>query len=204
MVRDAANSGAFVDVDEFLQPKAFERVSGKVAPYNAYTSTAKAREAAGEPGRARVDVPALQFDASEGKAAGTAATTLQIPYRGAGAVSYTYDSGAGAYHRTQGGAKTMDGDGGREILPDNVVVMKTEVREIQGTADVTGAASVDFRATGSGTVVLLRDGKRFDGKWSRPGANDTYRFTDAAGAAIPLKPGLTWIHFVPEEFDLGV
>jgi hypothetical protein len=203
MVREAANSGAFVDVDEFQQAKAFERVAGKVAPYNAYTSTTKAREAAGDPGRARVDVPALQFDASEGKAAGTAATTLSIPYRGAGAVSYAYDAGAKAYHRTQGGAKTTDGDGNREVLPENVVVMKTEVKEIPGTADVTGAVSVDFRATGTGTVVVLRDGKRFDGKWSRPGPNDTYRFADAAGAAIPLKPGLTWIHFVPEDFELG-
>jgi hypothetical protein len=203
MVRDAANSGAFVDVDEFTHAGAFERVRGKAAPYNAYTSTSKVREAAGAPGRARVDVPALEFDTSGGKAAGTPATSLVVPYTGAGRVSYAFDAGAGGYHRTQGGKQTMDDDTKREVLPENVVVMKTEVQEIPGTADVTGAPSVDFRATGSGAVVILRDGKRFDGKWSRPGASDMYRFTDAAGAAIPLKPGLTWIHFVPEDFDLS-
>jgi hypothetical protein len=97
----------------------------------------------------------------------------------------------------------MDADAKKEVMPDNVVVIKTEVKEIPGTADVTGAPSVDFRATGTGAAVILREGKRFDGKWTRGGASDMYRFTDVAGAAIPLKPGLTWIHIVPEDYDFS-
>jgi hypothetical protein len=201
MVRDAAKSGSFVDIDEFQHADAFERVAGKVAPYNAYTSGSKIRDAAGDAGRARFDVPGLQFDALTGKAVGKEATSLAIPYTGAGKVTYTFD--AGSYHRTQGGQPTMDADAKKEVMPDNVVVIKTEVKEIPGTADVTGAPSVDFRATGSGAVVILRDGKRFDGTWTRGGTSDMYRFADSAGAAIPLKPGLTWIHIVPDEYDLA-
>ncbi|MDP9274285.1 MAG: DUF3048 domain-containing protein [Chloroflexota bacterium] len=203
MVRDAAKSGSFVDIDEFQHADAFERVAGKVAPYNAYTSGSKIRDAAGDAGRARVDVPALQFDASVGKAAGKDATSLGIPYTGAGKVTYSYDAAAGSYHRTQGGQVTMDADAKKEVTPDNVVVIKTEVKEIPGTADVTGAPSVDFRATGTGAVVILRDGKRFDGTWTRGGTSDMYRFADSAGAVIPLKPGLTWIHIVPDDYDLA-
>jgi len=203
MVRDAAAGGAFVDVDEFQHSEAFERVKGKVAPYNAYTSGGKLRESAGAAGRARVDVPALQFDASGGKATGAAATSLTVPYPGAAKVSYAYDASAGGYRRTQGGKPTTDEDAKREVLPDNVVVIKTEVKEIPGTADVTGAPSVDFRATGTGAVVILREGMRFDGQWTRGGNSDMYRFTDSAGATIPLKPGLTWIHIVPEDYDLS-
>jgi hypothetical protein len=203
MVRDAAKSGSFVDIDEFQHADAFERVTGKVAPYNAYTSGAKLRAAAGDAGRARVDVPTLEFDASPGKAAGKDATSLAIPYTGAGKVSYAFDASAGTYHRTQGGQPTMDDAAKKEVMPDNVVVIKTEVKEIPGTADVTGAPSVDFRATGTGAVVILRDGKRFDGKWTRGGTSDLYRFADSAGATIPLKPGLTWIHIVPEDYDLS-
>jgi hypothetical protein len=203
MVRDAAKSGAFVDIDEFQHADAFERVAGKVAPYNAYTSGSRIREAAGEAGRARVDVRALQFDASVGKAAGKDATTLSIPYTGSGKVMYAFDATSASYHRTQGGQTTMDADAKREVMPDTVVVIKTEVKEIPGTADVTGAPSVDFRATGTGAVVILREGKRFEGKWTRTGTSDFYRFADADGAPIPLKPGLTWIHIVPEDFDLS-
>ncbi|HYV22483.1 MAG TPA: DUF3048 domain-containing protein [Candidatus Bathyarchaeia archaeon] len=203
MVRDAAKTGSFVDIDEFQHADAFERVTGKVAPYNAYTSGEKIRAAAGDPGRARVDVPALQFDQSIGKAAGKDATSLVVPYTGAGKVSYAFDPASASYHRTQGATTTMDADAKKEVMPDNVVVIKTEVKEIAGTADVTGAPSVDFRATGTGAVVILRDGKRFDGSWTRTGASDLYRFMDSAGAAIPLKPGLTWIHIVPDDYDLS-
>src|SRR5438046_1261741 len=70
-------------------------------------------------------------------------------------------------------------------------------------ADVTVAPSVDFGATGTGSVVILRDGKRFDGTWTRNGTTDLYRFADSAGAAILLKPGLTWIHIVPDDYDLS-
>ena len=41
--------------------------------------------------------------------------------------------------------------------PDNVVVIQTDVKEIPGTADAAGAPSVDYRSTGSGPVVILRD-----------------------------------------------
>jgi DUF3048 family protein len=203
MVRDAAKSGSFVDIDEFQHADAFERVAGKVAPYNAYTSVSKIRDAAGEAGRARVDVPALQFDASFGKAVAKDATSLVIPYIGAGKVSYAFDAAAGSYHRTQGGQTTIDDAAKKEVMPDNVVVIKTEVKEIPGTADVTGAPSVDFRATGTGALVILREGKRFDGTWTRGGTTELYRFTDSAGETIPLKPGLTWIHIVPEDYDLS-
>jgi hypothetical protein len=202
LVREAAKSGSFVDIDEFQHADAFERVAGKVAPYNAYTSGSKIRDAGGDPGRARVDLAALQFDASTGKASGKDANSLGIPYTGAGKVTYSFDAAAGSYHRTQDGQVTMDAYAKKEVTPDNVVVIKTEVKEIPGTADVTGAPSVDFRATGTGAVVILRDGKRFDGTWTRGGASDMYRFADSAGAAIPLKPGLTWIHIVPDDYDL--
>jgi len=129
--------------------------------------------------------------------------SLVVPYTGAGKVSYAFDAASASYHRTQGGATTMDADAKKEVMPDNVVVIKTEVKEIPGTADVAGAPSVDFRATGTGAVVILRDGKRFDGTWTRTGSSDLYRFADSAGAVIPLKPGLTWIHIVPDDYDLS-
>jgi hypothetical protein len=202
LVRDASKNGSFVDVDEFEHPAAFGRISTRPAPYNAYTAAAQIAEAAGAAGRDRVDVPALQFDAAGGKATSTAAASLTIPYAGAGRVVYSYDAATGAYHRRQGGEATIDNEGRREVLPDNVIVIKTDVKEIPGTADVTGAPSVDFRATGTGAVVVLRDGKRFDGKWSRQGT-EMYRFSDSAGTAITLKPGLTWMHIVSDAFDLS-
>src|SRR5437879_13257305 len=102
MVRDAAKTGSFVDIDEFQHADAFERVAGKVAPYNAYTSGSKIRDAARDAGRACVDVPALQFDALVGKAVGKEATSLAIPYTGAGNGPSTVDADAAGFRRTLG------------------------------------------------------------------------------------------------------
>lgn len=204
-IREAAGRGGFVDVDELAQAHAFERITARQAPYNAYTSTARVREAAGTRGRDRVDVPSLTFEGVvRGRVAteAAAASSLVIPYGGAQRVRYEYDAAARAYHRTQGGQRTVDGATNVEVLPENVVIIKTDVSEIAGTADVMGAPSVDFRATGSGPLVVLRDGRRYEGSWSRQG-NQLYRFSDSSGATIALRPGLTWIHIVPLAFDLS-
>ncbi|TMG57368.1 MAG: DUF3048 domain-containing protein [Chloroflexi bacterium] len=197
MVRDAASSGGFVDIDEFQHADAFERSTDRVAPYNAYTSASKLRQAAGSAAEQSVDVGALEY--GDAQAASTDGATLTIPY--AERVRYEFDPARGAYHRTAGGTKTLDTAAG-EVLPENVVVIKTDVEDIPGTADAAGAPSVDYRGTGSGPVVILRDGKRFDGTWSRQGT-EMYRFADASGKEIGLKPGLTWMHIVPTSFDLS-
>ena len=196
LVRDAAASGSFVDVDEFEHPDAFERTTDRVPPYNAYTSAARLRQAAGAAGSASVNVPALKFGSMSG---GNDASRLTIPY--AEAVTYEYDAGSGTYHRRYAdGSATTDAKAG-EVLPENVVVIETDVHEIAGTADAAGAPSVDYRATGSGPLVILRDGMRFDGTWSRQDGGQ-YTFADASGKPILLKPGLTWMHIVPTDFQL--
>jgi DUF3048 family protein len=63
-------------------------------------------------------------------------------------------------------------------------------------------ASANHGGTGTGAVVVLREGKRFDGTWSRQGT-EMYRFADGAGKEVVPKPGLTWIQIVPMTFDLS-
>ncbi len=200
LVRDAARSGAFVDVDEFEHGDAFERIGERQVPYNAYTSGKRVRDAAGAAGREKVDVPGLPFGTAA--ATGAEAATLAVPYEGAQRVQYAYDSGSASYKRIQGGQPTVDENGKKDVRPDNVIVIKTDITEIAGTADAAGARSVDYRATGSGPVVVLREGKRYEGTWSRQGT-EMYAFKDSAGRAITLKPELTWIHIVPMTFDLA-
>jgi hypothetical protein len=190
LIRDAASANGFVDVDEFQHPDAFERTSDRVAPYNAFTSGAKIRQVAPTD---QVAVAPLSF--GDAPSSGKDAASVTVRY--SDGATYTYDSARGGYHRTYGGGATT-ADGATEVMPENVVVISTDVTEIPGTADAAGAPSVDYRAKGSGPVVVLRDGKRYDGTWSRDGAA-LYSFTDASGSAIRLKPGLTWIHIVPMD-----
>jgi hypothetical protein len=197
-IRQAARGGAFIDLDQFQHAEAYDRVSSRAAPQNVYTSTQRIRDAAKD--TAKVDVPALQFDPAP-PSGGKAAASLALPYVAAQRVEYRYENGG--YTRLQDGKPTMDDSAKKEVRPDNVVVIKTDITEDRSIVeDELGAFSLDIRSTGTGPVVILRDGQRVDGTWSREGT-DMYRFTDASGKAVKLKPGLSWIHVVPLDFDLG-
>lgn len=197
-IRQAAASGQFVDLDQFQHADAYDRVGSRAAPQNVYTSTQRLRDAAKD--TAKVDVPALEFDAAT-PAGGRATPSLALPYAGAQRVEYRFENAG--YTRIQDGKPTMDDGAKKEVRPDNVVIIKTEITEVKNIVeDELGSFSLDIRSTGTGPVVILRDGQRFDGTWSREGT-DMYRFKDAAGKALKLKPGLTWIHVVPLDFDLG-
>lgn len=196
-VRDAARGGAFVDVDQFEHGGSFDRIAQRPAPHNVFTSTSKLREAAQKAGdRGNVSVPQLEFS-SEKPTGGKDATSFTVPYTQQ--ATYTYEGGA--YARTQGG-KTVDEATKGDVKVDNVVVIKTDHTETDVVGDEHGSKLLEIKSTGTGAVVVLRDGQRFDGTWSRDG-NDMYRFVGSDGKPIMLKPGLTWMHIVPSNFDLG-
>lgn len=197
-IRDAAKGGAFVDFDQFQHGDAYDRVSSRAAPQNVYTSTQRLRDAAKD--TAKVDVPALEFAASP-PGGGKPLISLALPYTDGQGVEYRYENGG--YTRIQDGKPTPDDAAKKEVRPDTVVIIKTEITEVKSIVeDELGSFSLDIRSTGTGPVVILRDGQRYDGTWSRQGT-EMYRFKDASGAVIGLKPGLTWIHVVPLDFATG-
>ncbi len=201
-VRSAAASGAFVDLDQFSYPSAYQRVSWRAAPQNVYTATKTLRETA----RAvrddgPVDVPALRF-AADVPTSGAPATSATIPYLGVMRETYTYDAAASGYRRAQNGAATIDAATNQPILAANIVVISTEITEAPGIVeDSLGALSLEIRSTGTGRASVFRDGTRVDGSWSREGT-EMYRFADASGAPIPLKPGQTWVHVIPADWTV--
>jgi hypothetical protein len=189
-IREAAKKGDFVDVDQFAHADAFDRVSDRPAPQNVYTSTKRIRDAAKD--TAKVQVPQLAF--GDTKATGKDAGTFAVPY--AGDTRVTYEVAGDGFRRTQGGKAS-------EVQPANVVVIKTDIKDVPGyVEDELGSLSLDIRSTGDGPVVVLTGGKRYEGTWKRSGS-DQFTFADASGTEIRLRPGLTWIHVVPMSFDLG-
>jgi len=91
----------------------------------------------------------------------------------------------GSVHRTREGV---------EIAVTNVVVMETAY-----VPNANDQASIDAISVGEGMVDVLIGGRRWAGTWSRPTAEDPYRFRNADGAEILLEPGNTWITLVPAD-----
>jgi hypothetical protein len=109
---------------------------------------------------------------------------------------FTYDEAAGVYRREQNGEPSLvTGDG--RIGAANVVVLATEHDE-GGCCDTAGNPYIETRTSGEGRAVLLRDGRWYEGRWSKDDAASPLLLWDAAGEPLALKPGPTWV-LLPSE-----
>jgi hypothetical protein len=56
---------------------------------------------------------------------------------------------------------------------------------------------VDVTATGTGPVVVMRNGVAITGTWSRASLTQPATLTAANGAPLTLQPGESWVELVP-------
>ncbi|MCU1378681.1 MAG: hypothetical protein JWN29_1664 [Acidimicrobiales bacterium] len=142
--------------------------------------------------------PLFHYRAAGQASAGTPANGLRVGYGGGAAtvVSYAWDPALKGWARTQSNRVHVMAGGGPRIAPANVVVLVTPYRN-SGFRDVTGAVSPQAVLEGGGEAWFLSDGKVVKGRWSRPGPNGAFTFTDGAGAPAALTPGQTFIELAP-------
>jgi hypothetical protein len=128
-------------------------------------------------------------------AAGATACTdpgasIEIEMSAAYRSGWTYDAAAGVYRRLQNGrAFAVTGPGA--IGAANVVVLAT--RHFTGAS---GYPETDV-ITQDAAAIVLRDGRRYAARWSKPTPGDPLVLLTPDGAPFPLKPGRTWVHLPP-------
>jgi hypothetical protein len=72
-----------------------------------------------------------------------------------------------------------------------VVIQHTVVRKSQYIE--WGALPPYAESTGSGTALVLRNGKSYQARWSRPTPDAGTTFTTADGQPMTFAPGPVWI-----------
>jgi hypothetical protein len=110
-------------------------------------------------------------------------------------VGWDWDAGAKVWRRTTNGAPHVD-QAGAQLGFDNVVLQLVQYRST-GDLDVGGNHVPEADIVGSGNAFLLADGKMIPGRWSKPDAATPTRFTDEQGGVLELKPGRTFVEFMP-------
>lgn len=184
-VRSAASAGILVNVSAQSIGRCYRRAAGKKAPHNLVVDPQCALDAAPTAGPAR---PPWSFDDTyvpQGPADGDFAIRMDGVK-----VLWTWDAASGRYLRNQDGRPHLAIDG-TQVSSTNVVVMS--VVYLPSPADVR---SPEAQTLGSGPVVVHRNGVAVAGTWSRASPIDPFVFTDAAGAAIPLASGTTFVELV--------
>jgi hypothetical protein len=185
-------------------------------PFNLFANTDTMWKVATQRGMNTAPKPSAAWVFAETTpAGGKNATTLAIPYPQLYkvlSVGWRYDAGSGRWLRTLAGKPAIDKADGKQISAANVVVLMANSVETlipeQGTKLIRGGcqsnASVEIQLWGSGPVKILRDGKVYEGKWVRADRHAPFKFVDAQGKNIPLKPGNSWWQIVPSGMAVNV
>lgn len=208
-------SGASIGVSQLLAQNAFDliheghqgdlfyRGSSRPAPHNLYTSVKAARERMRALGWER-DVDLRGFAFSENCPAGQPANRVDIPLPKTSTVAWTFDAGASVYRRWVQGDAYTDLNTGQQVGAANVIVLYAKHWESDIVEDSRGSTAIGIALKGGERVQVFRDGQVIEGFWWRQEASDLWQFVDSNGNHIPLKPGQTWIQFVPTTYKLGI
>jgi DUF3048 family protein len=164
----------------------FFRDGSRPAPYNLASNLAQVAAAVGKTGGSKN--VGFSWSASDPRLAKAHTANTINTVVGSTAVTFVWNPGLHRYVRTIGGAPLGTADGAPVASP-NVLVQLCRVTVNPADVDVDGNPSQFTYTVGSGRVVLFRNGKRIEGKWTRATANSPTRFTDLAGKPLLLAPG---------------
>jgi hypothetical protein len=185
-----------VDVGVDSAESAYYRRPGRPAPHNLYSSTARLRQhtpAGTKP------PPALFSYLDAGEAfvpAGVGlANHLDVPVGSMTSATWDWDPQGGFWRRgTNGTPHTVEG--GAQLGFTNVILQYVPYRNT-GQFDVVREPVDEAAVVGSGDAIVLSQGKVVKATWAKSSAADITHYADAAGQAIKLARGTTWVMLAP-------
>jgi hypothetical protein len=177
------------------------RTPDKLPPHNLYANAQNALKELQARGKDQPTAFHSWIFSPDTPTGGTPSTTVSIPYR-AGLVTWTYSAEQGEWLRSLAGRPHTEKLTGKQLGAANVVVVYANHVYTPIIEDVGGSHSIQIQLWGDGPITLFRDGQMIQGRWQREGNALGLSFTDLSGNPLPLKPGVTWIEFVP--LDMAV
>ncbi len=175
-------------------PSAYARSGARPAPHDEFLRPGDL------PGRCPGEQDAspardIGFRFGPAPSGGTPATTVtaRLP---AAAFTFTWDARDGCYRVAFDGRPALTTDGGPVTAATVVVQRVTVGGSPRGLRDSSGGLSPYTATTGSGQARVLRGGRSYATRWSRPGASGGTVFT-AGGRRIRFAPGRVWVVLEP-------
>jgi hypothetical protein len=173
------------------------RSGNKPAPYNVHSDLSAVATQLGnlQPPK---DIGFIFADTDPRLAAAPAVGSISARFPAAGA-EFWFDGSR--FQVLRGGSALSDAQG-NPVVADNVLVQHVTA-EPDGTVDTRGNPSLLSHTVGSGLFTLFRDGRAMDGVWSRGAPDQPTQFLDTAGAAVPFKPGKTWVVLATQDTSVS-
>lgn len=185
-------------IDALMEGDYFERVDGKVAPHDLFTSSEKLFQAiedhswAGEENEPSYE--SWVFEDEPSNESEEDATSVKIGYGGSYDVEYVYNEENNNYERYNGGELQSDDVTGETLTTKNVII-----EHVGEGIPLPEKGRINWVVTGEGDVEIYRGGKKIIGKWMKPDRLSRTTFVDENGDPIELERGNTWVDIVPPE-----
>jgi hypothetical protein len=174
-----------------LTVRGYFRSASRVAPYNLYADTRQLLAQAKDADKAR-DI-GFRFGAPP--AGGTPAASYSVKYPSASYTFRWYSRGK-RWLTWIDGAPAMATEGG-QLGGKTVIVQYPRIATSRFVE--YGGRPPYAKSIGSGRAVVLRDGRAYTVRWSRPneGIGTTYTLPD--GQRMLFAPGQTWVVLAPDS-----
>jgi hypothetical protein len=163
----------------------YYRDQRRIAPYNLYARTRQLRTEARRASRA----DDIGFRFGPAPPGGRAIASEAVSYAAA-SFTFTWSAGRGRWLAGMDGSRAASTDGG-QLSAATVVFQYTVVRKSRYIE--WGALPPYADSTGSGPAVVLRNGKAYQARWSRPSAQAGTTFSTPSGQPMTFAPGPVWI-----------
>lgn len=165
----------------------FYRSGSRQSPHNMYVDPARL------PGTKPVASP-LRFTKTP-PAGGKVTRSYFVPYRAAG-YTFTWSGRDARWLVSMNGSPMVTTDTGR-MKASTVVIQRVKIVRGQGIDDSAGSFSPVAKTVGKGNAVVLRNGKAYQAKWSRPSAKNRTVYATSGGKSLGFARGKVWILLVP-------
>ncbi len=185
------DKGRQVDVSMDAGPGGFRREPGRRAPYNVIGDPAALLARAG--GSMPAGDIGLHVGAAPG--GGLPGARVETAYPSA-RISLSWEPASGRYQVRTDGRPEVTPEG-TPVGPASIFVQHITTRP-SANRDVNGVATPLLHLVGSGAAQVVREGRVFEGTWSRGAEADPTRLTDAAGMELTFPPGPVWVLLIPD------
>jgi Protein of unknown function (DUF3048) N-terminal domain/Protein of unknown function (DUF3048) C-terminal domain len=171
--------------------RGYFRSASRVAPYNLYADTGQLLAEAKGASRAR-DI-GFRFGAAP--AGGTAAASWSVKYPAA-SCTFRWSARDRRWLVWMDGAPAMATEG-RQLGGSTVIVQHTQIATSR--FEEYGGRPPSAKSTGSGRAFVLRDGRAYTVRWSRPNKRTGTTYTLPDGQRMLFAPGQTWVVLAPDS-----